>query len=128
MLTALLNAPGQLAADRDEGALAPPLYGSHHSGHRAVPATGWVNDLNLQARHRIAGALGTRYVQLQQEFLMERAWEQVGEVREANRRLAAAELAGSGHEGAGEAPGRDGAGRPDHAGRPRQHPGRDRGR
>ncbi len=93
MLTPLLNAPGRLAEDRDEGALAPPLYGSHHTGHRAVPGSGWVQELNLEVRHRIAASLGARYVQLEQEFLMERAWEQVGEVREANRRMAAAELA-----------------------------------
>ncbi len=92
-LTGFLNAPGRLAEDRDEGALAPPLYGSHHTGHRAVPASGWVQELNLEARHRVAASLGARYVQLEQEFLMERAWEQVGEVREANRRMAAAELA-----------------------------------
>ncbi len=73
--------------------VAPPLYGSHHTGHRTVPGSGWMRDLNLEVRHRLAASLGARYVQLEQEFLMERAWEQVGAIREANRVRAQAELA-----------------------------------
>ena len=73
--------------------VAPPLYGSHHTGHRTVPGSGWMRDLNLEVRYRLAASLGARYVQLEQEFLMERAWEQVGEIREANRVRAQAELA-----------------------------------
>jgi hypothetical protein len=41
----------------------------------------------------VAAALGARYVQLEQEFLMARAWEQAGDIRRANRLLATAELA-----------------------------------
>jgi len=75
------------------GDLAPPLYGGHHTGHRKVPDSGWMNELNLEVRSRVAASLGARYAQVEQEFLMERAWEQVGQVREANRLIAAAELA-----------------------------------
>jgi len=78
--------------DRDEKAVAPPLYGSHFSGVQEVPQAGWLAALNLQVRHRLAAALGTRYVQVEQEFLMERAWEQLGAINEANRLLAVSEL------------------------------------
>ncbi|MEU7413729.1 hypothetical protein AB0B40_31240 [Streptomyces sp. NPDC042638] len=83
------------AADRDVIAVAPPLYGSHHTGEQTVPAEPgtWMSTLNLEVRRRVAAALGCRYVQLEQEFLMARAWEQVGEIRQANRLLAASELA-----------------------------------
>ncbi len=107
-MTALLNAPAKLrgtpaedepldggAVDRDEVAVGPPLYGSHHTGEQTVVdgGSGWLTTLNLDVSRRVPASLGTRYVQLEQEFLMARAWEQVGEIREANRALAAAELA-----------------------------------
>ncbi|WP_406088859.1 hypothetical protein [Streptomyces sp. NBC_01013] len=79
--------------DRDEKAVAAPLYGSHHTGAQQVPGAGWMNELNTQVKYRIAAAIGARYVQLEQEFLMARAWEQVGQVNEANQALAASELA-----------------------------------
>lgn len=81
--------------DRDVAAVAPPLYGSHHTGEQTVPAAPgtWMHTLNVEVRRRVAAALGCRYVQLEQEFLMARAWEQVGEIRQANRLLAAGELA-----------------------------------
>ncbi|WP_405725541.1 hypothetical protein OG885_03085 [Streptomyces sp. NBC_00028] len=86
---------GQPVEDRDTVAVAPPLYGSHHTGRQTVPdePDSWMNTLNLEVRRRVAAALGTRYVQLEQEFLMARAWEQVGEIRQANRLLATGELA-----------------------------------
>ncbi|WP_045691992.1 hypothetical protein [Streptomyces rubellomurinus] len=101
ILRGQLDAPGlrhdparvEAPVDRDEKAVAPPLYGSHHTGVQAVPEDGWMNRLNLRVKYRIAAALGARYVQLEQEFLMARAWEQIGAVTEANRLLAAAELA-----------------------------------
>ncbi|GGT03061.1 hypothetical protein GCM10010271_00980 [Streptomyces kurssanovii] len=86
---------GPPAEDRDTAAVAPPLYGSHHTGRQTVPTdpNSWMSTLNLEVRRRVAAALGARYVQLEQEFLMARAWEQVGEIREANRLLAVGELA-----------------------------------
>ncbi|HMJ03871.1 MAG TPA: hypothetical protein VK506_13075, partial [Conexibacter sp.] len=98
LLRTRLDAPATrfetASAEPDAGdkALAPPLYGSHFAGVQRVPQDGWVATLNLQVRHRIAAALGTRYVQLEQEFLMARAWEQSGAIREANRLLAVGEL------------------------------------
>ncbi|MBC7272411.1 MAG: hypothetical protein H5T76_27525, partial [Streptomyces sp.] len=86
---------GEPADDRDDVAVAPPLYGGHHTGEQTVPAEpgGWMSTLNVEVRRRVAAALGCRYVQLEQEFLMARAWEQAGEIRRANRLLAAGELA-----------------------------------
>lgn len=84
------------------GAVAPPIYGGHHVGAERVelPAdgqsptqVGWVNGLNLEPAHRFAAGLGAEYVRVHQEDLMARAWEQVGEIREANRRRAMVELA-----------------------------------
>jgi hypothetical protein len=98
-LTKILNAPSSRRnaanKDRDTLAVGPPLYGSHHSGEQTVTPEdgGWITSLNLEVRRRVAAALGARYVQVEQEFLMARAWEQVGAIRAANRALAAAELA-----------------------------------
>jgi len=99
-LVAELNLPGDRHApdrtvDPTATAVGPPLYGGHHVGATRVdPDSGsWVTTLNIEVRRRVAAALGACYVQSEQEFLMERAWEQVGEIREANRLLAVAELA-----------------------------------
>ncbi|MEU0084738.1 hypothetical protein [Streptomyces sp. NPDC006274] len=91
---------GSTVDDHDTAAVAPPLYGSHHSGRQTVPTdpNSWMSTLNLEVRRRVAAALGARYVQLEQEFLMARAWEQVGEIRQANRLLAVGELAGAAAE------------------------------
>jgi hypothetical protein len=93
-------AAGPPADDRDPAAVAPPLYGSHHTGQQTVPTdpNSWMSTLNLEVRRRVAAALGARYVQLEQEFLMARAWEQVGEIRQANRLLAVGEMAAAAAE------------------------------
>ena len=97
-LTRLLNFPadrqpaGQ-AGDATLSAVAPPIYGARHAGQQRVPTdAGWLRTLNLDPRRRIAAAFGTQYVQEHQEFLMARAWDQLGAVREANRLRAQAEL------------------------------------
>ncbi|TDD38646.1 hypothetical protein E1287_05020 [Actinomadura sp. KC06] len=93
-----LNAPGRRfdptrPPPEGVGPVTPPLYGSHFTGLRRADAAGWQTTLNLQVRYRVAASLGARYVQLEQEFLMARAWEQAGPIREAARMVAAAELA-----------------------------------
>ncbi|MFF5179794.1 DUF3892 domain-containing protein [Micromonospora sp. NPDC000316] len=104
--------------------LGPPLYGGRYAGVDRVPGDAahphWLRELNLDPRHRIAAALGTRVVREQQEELMAAAWEQAAEVQRANEAVRQAQLAAevsrstydrriAGPEGAGLA--RSGTGR-----------------
>src|SRR5207244_12358010 len=73
--------------------LAPPVYGQLQAGADALPAAGWLRELNLDPRLRIAAAAGTRVVQERQEQLMARAWEQAGAVQEVNVLLRGAQVA-----------------------------------
>ena len=77
--------------------LAPPTYGALHAGFTgslaAAAGPGWLRELNLDPRYRVAAALGTQIVQRHQEALMASAWEQTAELREANRLLRQAQLA-----------------------------------
>jgi hypothetical protein len=98
-LTGLLDFPATLQPtnptnDPTLSAVAPPIYGAIHAGVNEVPVEdGWLRQLNLDPRRRIAAAFGTQYVQERKEFLMAQAWNQLGAVREANRLRAFAELA-----------------------------------
>ncbi len=83
--------------------ITPPIYGRWHAlterlltkrdrsdvPHRA----NWVHDLNLDPRWRTAAGFGTKVIQETQETYMEAAWEQIGDVLEANRRIRQAQLA-----------------------------------
>jgi hypothetical protein len=83
--------------------ITPPLYGRWHAlterlltnrdGSDAPNRTNWVHDLNLDPRWRAAAGFGTKVVQGDQEKLMEGAWEQIGDVLEANRRIRQGQLA-----------------------------------
>lgn len=83
--------------------ITPPLYGRWHAlterlltnadGSDAPHRTNWVHDLNLDPRWRAAAGMGTEVVQKNQETYMEAAWNQVGDVLEANRRIRQAQLA-----------------------------------
>ena len=46
-----------------------------------------MHELNLDPRFRVAAGFGTAVVQETQEVYMNAAWEQVGDVLEANRRI-----------------------------------------
>jgi hypothetical protein len=112
-LAGLLNLPEMLAGDTlatpdaqrlaapqtadasQTRTLTPPLYGRWHVARKTVDpaAAHWFSDLNLDPRRRAAAGLGTRVIQEAQEDLMAAAWEQVGEINEANRILRAAQLA-----------------------------------
>ena len=82
--------------------VVPPIYGRWHSltsrllvardGTPVDPDDNWVHELNLDPRHRVGAGLGTLVIQAGQETYMQAAWEQVGDVLEANRRLRAAQL------------------------------------
>ncbi|GAB7109961.1 hypothetical protein JCM4814A_82760 [Streptomyces phaeofaciens JCM 4814] len=70
-----------------EDAVAPPLYGGRPVVRDDVEdgESGWLAELNLNPETRIAASLGAGWVRENQEWLMARAWDQVGDVREANR-------------------------------------------
>lgn len=78
----------------DDPIVAPPLYGRWHALKRKVVAnnTGWVHELNLDPRHRVAAALGGDFVRKNQDLLMDMAWEQVGAIIEANKKIRWAQL------------------------------------
>ena len=83
--------------------ITPPLYGRWHAlterlleeadGTPVPHVTNWVHDLNLDPRWRVAAGFGTTVIQKGQETYMEAAWDQIGDVLEANRRIRQAWLA-----------------------------------
>ncbi len=90
-LAKIINAPGEaLIIDPDsDPLLAPPLYGQWHAARSTVTRTAapWLDELNLDPRHRSVAAFGTRVVQEHQEALMASAWEQAGDLQRANQRM-----------------------------------------
>jgi hypothetical protein len=71
-----------------------PFYGQNHARqHKTdkvlldVTKTGWYHDLNRDPRTRVPAGFGTRVIQKHQESLMQRAWQQVQRVYEANRTI-----------------------------------------
>ena len=99
-LKKILDAPAQ--AMSEEGAdplLAPPIYGCWQAARHTVDMTPappasvtWLDELNLDPRHRSIAALGTAVVQTQQEPLMASAWEQLGEIERINQMQRQAQL------------------------------------
>ncbi|MBN1274414.1 MAG: hypothetical protein JXB26_19300 [Candidatus Aminicenantes bacterium] len=85
--------------------ITPPLYARWHALRERLsldkdpgenpydPQRKWVTELNLDPRNRASSGLGTRVVQDNQEEYMNKAWEQIGQVLEANRRLRLAQFA-----------------------------------
>ncbi|WP_416840237.1 hypothetical protein [Haloferax sp. DFSO52] len=99
VLRSLLNEAGTIEewADESYEAVGPPIYGGRHAQAETLPTSidddqRWLWDLNLNPGNRLAAAVGADIVRDKQEQLMTSAWEQVGDVRAANRRLAAASL------------------------------------
>lgn len=75
--------------------IAPPTYGKWHAGTFKLQngKNDWVHDLNMHPTHRAAAGLGTRVVQQNQEQFMEMAWEQIGQINEANQKIIESEMA-----------------------------------
>ncbi|MEZ5330379.1 MAG: tachylectin-related carbohydrate-binding protein [Verrucomicrobiales bacterium] len=92
-LKPILDAPWRAMKEGMEPVLAPPIYGGWQAARHTVnlgtesptPALTWLDELNLDPRHRAIAAVGTRVVQDQQERLMASAWEQLGEIERINR-------------------------------------------
>ncbi len=101
-LKKILDAPWQ-ATQNDEDkdpVVAPPIYGCWQAARHTINVTPvppdsltWLDELNLDPRHRAVAALGTQVVQTQQEELMAAAWEQLGEIDRINQLRRQAQLA-----------------------------------
>ncbi len=85
------------AAGDPDPIITPPLYGRWHAlrkrvitdrdGTAILPVENWIHRLNLDPRFRVAAGFGTRVIQDNQERYMDAAWEQVGSVLEAQKRI-----------------------------------------
>ena len=91
-LKKILEVPWLAMKDGADPLLAPPIYGCWHVGRHilntsATPPTElpWLDELNLDPRHRSVAALGTAVIQSEQEQLMAAAWEQLGEIQRINQ-------------------------------------------
>jgi hypothetical protein len=85
-------------AGADDPVITPPLYGRWHAltNRIAAPQAGvnnWVNELNADPRHRAVAGMGTRVIQKHQEDYMKLAWQQIGEILAANRKVHAVQFA-----------------------------------
>ena len=94
------SANSSLPLDPNEDAdplITPPIYGRWHAMVERVLADrdgnpihnnyNWITELNLDPRYRVPAHFGTRVVQQNQEDYMNAAWEQVGDVLKANKRI-----------------------------------------
>ena len=74
--------------------VGPPIYGQWHAKRSAVDshASFWIDELNLDPRHRVAAGAGAQVVRDQQETLMASAWDQVGDIEAANELIRHAQL------------------------------------
>jgi hypothetical protein len=99
-LKKILDAPWEaMNQENKEPLLAPPIYGCWQAARHTVNITPeppaaltWLDDLNLDPRHRTVAAVGTRVVQTEQEQLMAAAWEQLGEIQRINQLKRQAQL------------------------------------
>jgi hypothetical protein len=80
---------------KDDPIITPELYGRWHALTRKLDTStttlnnnrSWLYELNLDPRSRSVAGFGVKYVKKHQEEIMDKAWEQLGEVIEANRKL-----------------------------------------
>jgi hypothetical protein len=92
-ITADLDAPSESDQDiLNDPVVTLPFYGQNHARqHKTdevlldVSKDGWYHDLNRDPRTRVPAGFGTRVIQKNQEKLMQRAWQQVQRVYDANR-------------------------------------------
>ncbi|SFT99709.1 hypothetical protein SAMN04489724_3274 [Algoriphagus locisalis] len=81
-------------AAEDDPIITPPIYGKWHRGVDRLTSNGkdWIHQMNLHPSHRSAAGLGVQVVQKYQEKFMEMAWEQIGEINEANQKIRESDL------------------------------------
>ncbi|MEM9544880.1 MAG: hypothetical protein AAGA77_02855 [Bacteroidota bacterium] len=79
----------------DDPIISPDLYGRWHALRDTLDARpiaitndpSWLYEANVDPRSRAVAGLGVQHVKNNQEKLMDRAWGQLGDVIEANRKL-----------------------------------------
>ncbi|GAA4365941.1 hypothetical protein GCM10023185_36690 [Hymenobacter saemangeumensis] len=75
--------------------VAPPIYGRYFAPPTLDPLTSsgeiatpdWRHQVNLDPRYRAAASIGAQVIQEKQEEYVQRAWEQVRDILEANANL-----------------------------------------
>jgi hypothetical protein len=97
------NDASGLADDDPDPLITSPLYGRWHAltqrlltkrdGTPADNTTNWVHHLNLDPGFRVPAAFGTHVIQAHDEEYMDDAWQQIGDVLEANARIRRLHLA-----------------------------------
>ncbi len=76
--------------------VAPPIYGGAHARRNKVDSASqsdWLNELNLDPRHRVSAAFGTEVIQHEQEELMAAAWQQLERIKAENQKRQQRQLA-----------------------------------
>ena len=99
-LAELLNPPraDMAGSTSNTPKVVPPIYGRWHAERNEVHIKdennneSWLDELNLDPRHRIAASFGAKVIKDQQESLMISAWDQLGDVEEANEKLRQAQI------------------------------------
>ena len=96
-LRAMLNRARAFDEELPEDVVAPLIYGRWHAARSTVGSTAdadadWFDQLNADPRYRLAAGFGTTVIGTEQEALMAHAWEQFGDLREANRYLCQVQL------------------------------------
>jgi len=98
------NVPSAVNPDGDpDPVITSPLYGRWHAlTNRVLEAPdgailpddqNWIHRLNLDPRFRVAAGLGTEVIQENDEKYVNGAWQQIGDVLEANNRIRLAQMA-----------------------------------
>jgi hypothetical protein len=87
-------APGSDEEFLNDPIVTLPFYGQNHARQHKTDQVlldtnrdGWYHDLNRDPRTRVPAAFGTSVIQKNQEKFMQRAWQQVQKVYEANRTI-----------------------------------------
>ncbi|MFP5334064.1 MAG: hypothetical protein ACLGIV_02005 [Actinomycetes bacterium] len=84
-----------VVAETDRQPVGPPVYASSHRRRWQVGPSDpvWFRELNLDPRPRVAAGLGAECVRQHQEDIVHAAWQQVGDVLDAEAALQRAALA-----------------------------------
>ncbi|MEM7039816.1 MAG: hypothetical protein AAF570_22780 [Bacteroidota bacterium] len=94
---------GNAQRDAEDPLITPPLYGQWYTDRDRIqtplPADlKWFEQLNLEPGLRAAAGLGAEVVRKNQQAFLQAAWDQVGELIEANRKIRQMQLANAATE------------------------------